>query len=220
MQTTSRLYGTVGHEKECDMNTRNSLIFMAVAFVFFAVSVAAGSSDEEKAMEIGQTAAGKLAKRLQSELMAAMKKGGPSAAVDVCAEKAQLLTEQINRDFSTKGIIVKRTSLKLRNPLNAPDEFETSILKDFSEMKANNEEIRARVTAVDGTYRFVSPIYVRGLCTRCHGASDKLDPSVKAILAKRYPRDKAVDYTVGDLRGIFSVVIPKSALAGQEKTGD
>jgi len=202
------------------MRDIKTLILTAVALVFFSVSIAAGNSEEERAMQIGRTAAEKLASTLQSELMAAMKRGGPSAAVEVCSTKAQVLTEQVNHDLSTQGIIVKRTTLKLRNPLNAPDEFETSILKEFAEMKSNNEQIKPRVIIVDGNYRFVSPIFVRGLCTRCHGAEDKLDPSVKAILAERYPQDKAVDYKVGDLRGIVSVVIPKAALAGQQKKNE
>jgi hypothetical protein len=43
------------------------------------------------------------------------------------------------------------------------------------------------------------------LCLACHGQVSSLDPAVRAVLAERYPADRATGYRAGDLRGAVSV---------------
>ena len=54
-------------------------------------------------------------------------------------------------------------------------------------------------------YRYYEPIVVQALCLKCHGQYDLVDDATAATLTSLYPDDKAVDYNVGDLRGMFVV---------------
>ena len=51
---------------------------------------------------------------------------------------------EIGKRFSKEtGYLLKQTSLKLRNPANAPDEFESRILKRFEEEKSRKNIMRS-----------------------------------------------------------------------------
>jgi hypothetical protein len=48
------------------------------------------------------------------------------------------------------------------------------------------------------------------ICASCHGPADRISPSVRTLLAERYPGDRAVGFTNGEIRGWFWVELPKS----------
>jgi hypothetical protein len=144
--------------------------------------------------------------------MAAMKDGGPPAAVDVCAGRAQALTAEITQDLGIPGLAVRRTALRVRNPRNAPDELEQTALEDYARRSDAGEELAPRLIATAEGYRYVAPIRTAGLCLTCHGAPEEIDPEVAAVVARHYPEDRAVGFALGDLRGIVSVAVPTSAL--------
>jgi hypothetical protein len=54
------------------------------------------------------------------------------------------------------------------------------------------------------------PIAHQSMCGACHGPEDGISPEVRAKLRQRYPRDRAVGFGEGDLRGWFWVEVPKS----------
>jgi hypothetical protein len=56
---------------------------------------------------------------------------------------------------------------------------------------------------------YVEPIYTKPLCTACHGSA--VEPALLAHIRERYPEDRAVGFEEGDLRGLFWVVLEKSA---------
>ena len=72
--------------------------------------------------------AGNLMLSLQGELFAAMKSGGPVVAVDVCRVKAPQIATATATGTPWK---IARTALKVRNPRNAPDAWETAKLEEF-----------------------------------------------------------------------------------------
>ena len=43
------------------------------------------------------------------------------------------------------------------------------------------------------------------MCLQCHGKPADMKDNVKAILAKEYPEDKAVGYSLGEIRGAISI---------------
>ena len=49
----------------------------------------------------------------------------------------------------------------------------------------------------------IRPIATAGICVQCHGERASLDPATLAAIEKRYPRDQAVGFREGDLRGYF-----------------
>lgn len=146
-------------------------------------------------------AADALGGALMKELKAAMEAGGPAGAIPVCSEKAPVVAQGL----STDGVSVRRTSLRWRNPSNAPDDFERSVLEGWE------RDAKAGVVSkvVDGPggreLRWMRPIRLQPVCVACHGAADEIVADVKAEIARRYPEDKATGFKDGDLRGAFSV---------------
>ncbi|MFP4225803.1 MAG: DUF3365 domain-containing protein [Desulfobacterales bacterium] len=146
---------------------------------------------------------------LKSHLQSALLKGGPTEAVSVCSE----IAPDIARRFSNQtGWEIGRTALKYRNPDNAPDEWEKKILKKFQKQKQAGQPIKEMEThaVIDmngSTYfRYMKAIPTQGICVTCHGAS--LAPKVSEAIDKHYPNDQARGFTVGDIRGAFSIIQP------------
>lgn len=111
------------------------------------------------------------------------------------------------------GLTVRRTALKVRNPDNAPDDFERRVLEDFAVRIAagtppGSLEHSEIVTSDGGRrLRFMKPIVMAEKpCAVCHG--DALADDVKAKITSLYPADQATGFKPGDLRGAFSVVQP------------
>jgi len=147
--------------------------------------------------------------KLKSELQQAMKAGGPVRAIEVCRNKAPLIAGEMSQQT---GWRVARTSLKYRNPNNAPDAWEQLVLKEFEARKAKGEDVRklehAEIVTVDGQkqFRYMKAIPTGKVCLKCHG--EKLDPAVEKTLNQFYPHDKARGFRVGDIRGAFTITQP------------
>ncbi|MEW8350145.1 MAG: DUF3365 domain-containing protein, partial [Candidatus Thiodiazotropha taylori] len=107
---------------------------------------------------------------------------------------------------------VGRTSLKLRNPENRADAWETAVLNEFESRKINGEDpmkmIKAEVVEENGrkVFRMMKAIPTAEVCTKCHGA--ELAEPVSTKLKELYPADEARGYKPGDLRGAFTLKKP------------
>lgn len=170
---------------------------------------------ENKIVQLGNTATKKLLKTLKGELIESLKKG-PLYAVEVCSKKAIDLTEKIEREIG-KGIDIKRTSLRYRNPKNAPDKFEREALRYFENFEKEKKPLPKyyiQKVKIDGKtyYRFYKPLKVLPICLTCHGKLQDMDPKLQTKLMKLYPGDQAVNYEEGDFRGVVRVSIPEDAL--------
>ena len=75
---------------------------------------------------------------LKGELMAAMKEGGPTKAIEVCNTRAPAITEAA----STQGWTLARRSTRLRNPDNRADEWERVQLNAFALRLASGEAVQ------------------------------------------------------------------------------
>lgn len=146
---------------------------------------------------------------LKKELQAGMQEGGPVNAVSVCNLTAPAIASTYSARY---GWDVGRTSLKPRNPANAPDAWERSVLESFEERKRAGEDPAKMeyYEVVDGDgaseLRYMKAIPTAGLCLACHG--EQLDSIVKARLETLYPDDQALGYQVGDIRGAFTITQP------------
>ncbi len=144
---------------------------------------------------------------LKTELVAAMKAGGPINAIGVCNTKAPMIAERIS---SSGSFTVSRTSLKNRNAGNAPTEWQATVLNDFDTAKAagKNPDTLEYAEIVDTDngqeFRYMKAIPTGDVCLMCHGT--EVDDKVTSRLKELYPEDKAIGYQKGDLRGAFVVV--------------
>jgi hypothetical protein len=141
-------------------------------------------------------AATRLATTLRGRLLTAMREGGPTAAAEVCARDARGVAAQVRAET---GIAVGRASLRTRSSANTPPGWVDAWLRAQGERSAQGVTgIRA---VQDGHARVLRPIPVEGPCVTCHGDPATIPEGVRAVLAARYPTDRATGYRVGDLRG-------------------
>jgi len=144
---------------------------------------------------------------LKGELKSALKAEGPVGAIGVCQEAAPAVT----RDVAAKhGWDVGRTALKLRNPDNAPDDWEREVLEAFvAQREAGADPKKLSVTRVvnrdgEATFRYMKAIpLAQKPCATCHGTN--VDPDLRAEILERYPEDKAVGFKPGEIRGAFTL---------------
>lgn len=141
------------------------------------------------------------AQQLQATVKQAMQAGGPVAAIEAC----QLMAPQIASQHSKAPWQVGRTSLKVRNPDNAADDWERNVLTRFAEQVAAGKPLAelSYGEQVGREYRYMQAIATGEPCLACHGQT--LKPEVKAALAAKYPQDQATGFALGDLRGAFSL---------------
>ncbi len=168
------------------------------------------SAFDSGAMEKGREAARVLNRTLRAKMSASMQEVGPSGTLAVCYYQAQALAGEVE---ANQGVRVRRTSLRLRNPRNAPDPYERDLLvrlgKLHQEGKLPPEVFEEQYAEGKRIYRYAKPLLVESLCLTCHGRGEEIPEEVRRELEIRYPDDGATGYRTGELRGIVSVVIPK-----------
>lgn len=167
------------------------------------------SADQAQQVAENRAITGELMQSLKGALQEAMKEGGPVNAIAVCNEKAPEIATALSAKNNRQ---VARTSLKVRNPANTPDEWEENVLKAFEKRKAKGEDPKtiehSEMVRIDGNwnFRYMKAIPTGDICLACHG--EDLAPAVKAKLEALYPDDRATGYKLGDLRGAFTIVQP------------
>ena len=168
------------------------------------------SFEAEKAdyLKKGMTIAKSSGKTLKGKLTAAVDKGGLKNGINTCNKIAQKLMDSLS---TTYGVKIKRTSLKLRNPKDKPDQEELAMLVQYSKTVENGTKPKPQVKKLStGDVRFYAPIMIDKVCLNCHG---KIGENIRAenyeAIKKHYPNDEAIDYKEGDLRGIWSITFKK-----------
>ncbi len=162
---------------------------------------------EEKA----RRAAEKLVGTLMGEVQQSIKDRGLAGTVTHCAERAQELSALIGAE---EGVTIRRVTEKTRNPVDAPDVYERQVLGHFAALaqsgQMNSSTAHVEIVREDSRrmLRFLKPITVMKPCLGCHGPENAIAADVRAAIRAQYPSDRATGYSVGDLRGAISVVVP------------
>jgi len=155
---------------------------------------------EIEAVQAAESAAKAAGGALKERLLAAMAEGGPEGAVTACADEAQGLTALA---LAGTGARAGRASLRTRNARNTGPDWVQAWLTEQGERPAAGVQ-KLSAAHIDGDTvvgRFIAPIAVGGVCLTCHGPAEAIPAEVQAVLASRYPDDKATGYAEGDLRG-------------------
>lgn len=195
---------------------RSSLPLLLLSAAIATVACDGGDTidDDTRAtvVAVGDSAAMTLVRTLGGKLNGQLATNGPAGAIQFCAGEAQALTDSVSRALG-EGWQVKRTTMRTRNPRNAPDSLEAAALQYFHGAVGRGEEPEEYVQrAADGSYRYYMPLRVGHMCLECHGDRDAIDPAVRQVLDTRYPADQATGYSEGDLRGLVRVTVPAEAV--------
>lgn len=180
------------------------------------------SPEAAEAVLVGRAAAAQAMTKLLAELTVALASDGPAGAVEVCHLKALPLTTA--RDPKLPQVTgVKRTSLKVRNPANAPDAAERLVLDHVAALVARGEALpevllqRVEPADAPSEWRVYRPVMTQAGCLACHGEPLAQPAALRAVLQARYPQDAALGYRAGDWRGLIrvSVAPPPPAVVGR-----
>ncbi|MCP3928451.1 MAG: DUF3365 domain-containing protein [Bacteroidetes bacterium] len=162
-------------------------------------------SEEETAsyLKKGQSIASGTFTVLSGKLQSALKENGVQGALEYCKLTAFPIVDSLSEAHNAE---IRRTSLKVRNPQDAPDEIEKTILDKFHKMELKGESIKPIVQREGENVAFYAPIRILPLCTQCHGeVGEGLTQENNNFIQSLYPEDKAIGYAENDLRGIWSI---------------
>jgi hypothetical protein len=162
-----------------------------------------------KVHEIGNAIALSTKKTLGKNLQNAMQNGGVENAIDFCNLNAMPLVDSLSQYF---GAEIRRVSIKVRNQLDLPNDLEQELLDAYAYQWKDSLALQANVQALENdTYLFTKPILIdNALCLSCHGSIENgMLKETDDFIKSKYPADSATGYQLGDLRGMWSIVIPK-----------
>ena len=183
--------------------TRKTILF---TLCFVALHVQATAGDTAERVERSREVVERFMSELRAELQSALAGGGPANAIQVCSKKAPAIAQALSEQT---GWSIGRTSLKVRNPHNAPDRWERDVLERFERWKAEGRDVQDlehyEGIEIEGerVFRYMKAISTGGACLVCHGKT--LPEEVRTELDALYPGDQARGFGVGDLRGAFTI---------------
>ncbi len=189
------------------MNLKQTALISALILCLGTTVQAADHWRQNAARQAVKELGGNLKKALQQ----AMKEGGPAKAIAVCNEKALQIADKISLE---RGWRIGRTSLKYRNPANAPDAWERSVLLQFAKRRAAGENPAdmefSEVMEKNGRqeFRYMKAIPTAAICLKCHGSH--ITPAIEKEIHKLYPDDLATGFKLKDIRGAFTITEPIS----------
>ncbi len=195
------------------MSNTKKIIFLSTVVVLFLMSCGETQPNVEVSKELPKVEVldtakylkqgGEIAqatfKVLSQNLQNAMAEGGVENALKFCNVNAMPLTDSLSKYYNVE---IKRTSHKVRNPLNEPTNTEFMML-DLYLSGANKAFIMENEA---GGVSYYSPIKMVGLCVTCHGqVGTTLAEKDYQIIQSLYPDDKATGFNVDELRGMWSI---------------
>lgn len=188
-------------------------IIAALAITAGWANASTDFAPEPEWLDTARTAASGLGSQLVQELQAAIADGGPVNGIETCRVRAPAIADGISdsvaRQTPYTSVDVGRTALRVRNPSNHPDEWQRQVLEDFRQRLADGEapeSVQAWTESEVGDRRigrWMKAIPTQPICLTCHG--DALGEDVAAAIDQAYPDDRATGFSIGELRGAFTV---------------
>lgn len=144
---------------------------------------------------------------LSTSLGQAIQEGGIEHALQFCKVEALPLTDSLSTHYDVQ---LRRATHRPRNPSNRADSLEMETIRDYISRLERDEELKPAVYQREDQIIFHAPIVINnGLCLNCHGTvGDQINERDMELLKELYPDDKATGFTMGELRGIWSVAFP------------
>jgi len=167
---------------------------------------------DEELVKMAREAAQQTFAMLSAELAAALEKGGPVAAIPVCAERAGEITAEV---AERRNLGIVRLSDRPRNPAQEAQGDDLAAMKSFrTEMEAGREPapVVNHLQNDDGTVVRLPIVIGQPLCLQCHGNDSEVAEATRAAILHTYPDDRARGYMLNDLRGLWKVTIPASSV--------
>lgn len=169
-----------------------------------------------EALKWGEEISATAQEQLMSTLQEAIEAKGVSGAVAFCNANALPIVKEVGDQY---GVVIRRTSHDYRNPADQPNENEKLLLEAYEYNQENGIKSEANIQPFeDGKILlFTKAITIPGnLCLNCHGdpGTDIAEETLLKI-NQLYPEDKATGHKIGDLRGMWSIAIPRKEVVNR-----
>ena len=165
-------------------------------------------ADETQYEERGLEYAMAVKTTLGKNLIQAINSGGSEYAVGFCHTSAIPLTDSVSQLHKTE---VRRVSDRPRNPENAANENERTIIAQWKLKMESGEEIQPELIEWNQKILAYYPIETNAMCLQCHGVPGKdISEITMNTITYLYPNDLATGYGENQLRGLFKVIMEKA----------
>lgn len=155
----------------------------------------------------GKQIAGEAQAALGKNLMAAINSKGTEYAVEFCNAEAIPITDSMAKVL---GASIKRVTDKPRNPKNLANEDELDVIRKMKKEMANGKSPEPMTVELNGKMVGYYPIITNPLCIKCHGKKElDMETATLRKIETLYPTDKALGYSVNELRGMWAVEMNK-----------
>jgi len=145
-----------------------------------------------------------------TKLQNAVKERGIVEAVPFCNLEGTQITADLESQF---GISIKRVASRARNKSNLPIGMEIELLDAYKYNAENDIANRPNIQKIeDGkVLLYTKAIVIKDkFCLSCHGIPKvDIQPQTLKKINELYPQDSAKNFAVGDLRGMWSIRLPK-----------
>jgi Protein of unknown function (DUF3365) len=141
---------------------------------------------------------------LLQQLHDKLAQGGPAVAFGACHIDTALLTHRIARG---EGIAAGVTSDRVRNPTNRPRGWAAGLVAAHAGRRSR--DVEGFAVDLGDRVGLLRPMVQQHTCAGCHGPVEQLSPTVRKLLAERYPNDRAIGFDEGEIRAWFWVEMPK-----------
>jgi hypothetical protein len=181
-----------------------TLMLLILASLLITGYISHQDKNNPEILEKGADISGKLVKAIMSKLNSEVQKNGVTGAIDYCSIHAIPITDSISQK---EQVEISRVSHKARNPSNAANEKEIEMIEKYILQQNEGKQLVPQVVTENGQKTYYSPIVLGSpMCLSCHGNYSQIESDVKKVLSERYPDDKAVDFNLNEIRGMFKIV--------------
>lgn len=150
---------------------------------------------------------------LRSGLASSLEGSTTEPTMQTMKEVCKPVGMQAQKLSQDNGWQVKQVAGKYRNPAHAPSTLhEKMALAKFTEDPELAGFWQRETLNGEPGFHYFRRINVEASCLACHGSQERRPQFVK----DNYPQDRAFDFQVGDLRGMYSVFIPDVQASIQE----
>ena len=180
---------------------RSVLLILGVCALGGCSQAETSLADEAEFLRQAEKLTARFQSELQMELSSALSEVGTVGAIGVCQSAAPAIGARLSED---SGFTVSRVARRNRNAGNA---ISPDLEARYSELESSPMQ--------DGSPRSVHGtvgerlVYLRAIpmqeqpCSSCHGSN--IDPALSDVISQSYPKDLAVEFEPGELRGAFLV---------------
>ncbi len=164
----------------------------------------------EEAMVWGDSISIEAQNQLMSNLQKAVAEKGVDGAVEYCNVNATAILDEVADKY---GVSIRRVSNRYRNPTDKPNVDEVPLLEAYeynAENGINSEPNIQKIENGDVLLYTKAIVIPGGFCLSCHGDPAKeIDSKTLQKIDSIYSNDQAKGHQIGDLRGMWSIRIPK-----------